>query len=78
MYQKDTPIIRYGQKTLNSCCFSSLASAFSIIKNFKAENDISILIKESLDNEVGNRINFANGIMLNNREIKVKLGCIIN
>ena len=25
MYKKDAPIIRYFEKTLNSCCFSSLA-----------------------------------------------------
>ena len=31
MYQKDAPIIRYCQKTFNSCCFSSLASGFASI-----------------------------------------------
>ena len=36
MYQKDVPIIIYFQKTLNSCCFSSLASDFASIKHFKA------------------------------------------
>ena len=45
MFQKDALIIRYCQKTLNSCCFSSLASAFASIKHFKAENAISICIK---------------------------------
>ena len=59
-FQKDAPIIRYCQKTLNSCCFSSLASAFAGIKHFKAENAISIRIKESLKSEVGNCIHFAN------------------
>ena len=45
MFQKDAPIISYCQKTLNSCCFSSLESAFASIKHFKAANDIYIRIK---------------------------------
>ena len=45
MFQKDAPIIRYFQKTLNSCCLSSLASAFASINHFKYENAISIHIK---------------------------------
>ena len=36
IYQKDAPIIIYCEKTLNSCCFSSLSSAFAIIKHFKS------------------------------------------
>ena len=60
MFHKDAPILSYCQKKLNSCCFSSLASAFASIKHFKAENTISIHIKESLKIEVGNRIDFAN------------------
>ena len=67
MFHKDTPILSYCQKTLNSCCFSSLASAFASIKYFKAENAISILIKESFKSEVVNRIDFANEIMLNHK-----------
>ena len=67
MFHKDTPILRYCQKTLNSCCFSSLEPAFDSIKYFKAENAISIRIKEALESEVGNRIHFANEIMLNNK-----------
>ena len=30
-FQNDAPIIKYCQKTLSSCCFSSLASAFDSI-----------------------------------------------
>ena len=67
---KDAPILSYCQKTLNSCCFSSLASAFASDKHFKAVNAISIRIKESLKSEVGNRIHFANDIMLNNKRNK--------
>ena len=46
MFHKDAPILSYCKKTLNICCFNSLASAFASIKHFKAENAISIRIKE--------------------------------
>ena len=62
MFHKDAPILSYCQKTLNSCCLSILASDFASIKQFKAENAISIRIKESLKIEVGNHIDFANEI----------------
>ena len=55
---------------MNSCCFSSLASAFAIIKHFKSENAISIRVKELLKIEVGNRIHFSNEIMLKNKRNK--------
>ena len=55
---------------MNSCCFSSLASAFTSIKHFKAKNAISIRIKESLKSEVGNRIYFANDMMLKHKRNK--------
>ena len=44
MFHKDAPILSYCQKTLNSCCFSSLSSAFASNKHFKAANSISIRI----------------------------------
>ena len=55
---------------MNSCCFSSLASAFASIKHFKAENAISIRINESFKSELGNRIDFANEIMINHKRNK--------
>ena len=67
MFHKDAPIISYCQKTLNSRCFISLASAFDSNKHFKAANAISIRIKKSLKSEVGNCIDFANEIMLNHK-----------
>ena len=70
MFQKDAPILSYFQKKLNSCCFSSLASAFASIKNFKAKIALSIHIKESMQIEVRNCIHFANIIMLNNKRNK--------
>ena len=48
-FQNDAPILSYCQKTLNSCCFSSLASAFASIKYFKAANAIAMQIEESLN-----------------------------
>ena len=45
IFHKDAPILGYCQKMLNSCYFSSSASAFASIKHFKAGNDISIRIK---------------------------------
>ena len=70
MFHKDAPILSYFQKTLNSCCFGSLASAFASNKHFKADNAISIRIKESLKSELGNRIYFANEIILNHKRNK--------
>ena len=70
MFHKDSPILSFCQKILNSCCFSSLASAFYSNKHFKAANYISIRIKESLKSEVGNCIDFANEIMLNRKRNK--------
>ena len=37
----DAPMLKYRQNTLNSCCFSSLLSAFDSINQIKAFNDIS-------------------------------------
>ena len=39
-FQNDDPILKFCQKILNSCCFSSLASAFASIIQFNATNDI--------------------------------------
>ena len=63
MFHKDAPILSYCQKSLNSCCLSSLASAFASINQSKAADDISLRIKESLKSEVRNRIHFATDIM---------------
>ena len=70
MFHKDAPILSYCQKTLNNCCFSSLASAFASNKHIKAANAIYIRIKDSLKNEAGNHIDFANEIMLNRKRNK--------
>ena len=54
------------------CCFSSLASRFASIEQNKSENAISLRIEESLESEVGNRIDFANAIMKNEKKLKVE------
>ena len=70
VFHKDAPILSYRKKSLNSCCFSSLASAFASINHFKAAAAISLRIKESLKSEVGNRIHFATDNMINNKRNK--------
>ena len=47
-FQNDAPILKYCQISLNSCCFSSLASSFASINHNNAANAISLCIKESL------------------------------
>ena len=44
-FQNDAPILKYCQKSLNSCCFSILASAFASINHKNAANAISLRIK---------------------------------
>ena len=61
-FHNDAPILKYCQKSLNSCCFSTLESDFVSIKKIKATNAISLRIKESLMSKVGNPIYFANAI----------------
>ena len=62
-FQNDAPILKYCQKSLNICRFSTLESAFASINHKKASNDISLRIEEYLECEQGNRIDFANAIL---------------
>ena len=62
-FQNDAPIFKYCQKSLNSCCISSLASEYNSINHNRDVNAISSHIEESLESEVGNRIDFANDIL---------------
>ena len=55
---------------MNSCCLSSLASAFASINHNAADNAISMRIEESLKSEVGYRIDFANDILNNQKRNK--------
>ena len=45
-FQNDAPILKHFPKTLNSCCFSSLASAFASINHNAVANTISTCIEE--------------------------------
>ena len=67
VFHKYAPTLIYRQKSLNSCCFSSLASDFASINQIKAADAISLRIKESLKSEVRNRIHFATDIMQNKK-----------
>ena len=73
----DAPMIKYFQKLFNSYCFSSLASDFSSIKQTKSSNDISLRIEESFKSKMGNRIDFADAILKNEKQLKVNQDCII-
>ena len=66
----DAPILKYCQKSLNICCFSSLSSDLVIIKQIKAANDIPLCIEESLKSEVSNRIDFENTILKDEKKLK--------
>ena len=37
-FRIDAPILKYCHTSLNSCCFSSLASAFATINHSNADN----------------------------------------
>ena len=61
-FHNNAPMLKYCQKSLNSCCFSTLASSVVSIKQIKAINAISFHIEESLKSKVDNCIDFANVI----------------
>ena len=45
-FHNDAPMLKYCHKSLNSRCFSSLASYFASIEKTKSTNYISLLIEE--------------------------------
>ena len=67
------PLINYHQKTYNSCCLSSLASAFNCVNDKWDVPAFVNSIEESLTLEkenCKNIIHFANAIMSSRRKIK--------
>ena len=72
-FHNDAPILKYCQKSLNRCCFSSLASDFVSIKQIKNTNAISLRTEESLKSKMGNRIDVENAILRNEKKIKGEL-----
>ena len=77
-FHSNVPMLKYCQESLNSCCFSSLSSSFASINQTNAVNAIEMLIKESLNSEVGNHIYFANSILKNESKLKLNKKCIIS
>ena len=69
-FQNDAPILKYCQKSFNRFCFSSLDSAFVIIKHIKAATAISLRVEDSLKSKVGNCIDFPNAILKNENTFK--------
>ena len=69
-FRNDAPMLKYRQRLFNSCCFSSLSSAFDIIKQTKAANDISLRIEESLKSKMDNRIDFVNTVLKNENKLR--------
>ena len=76
-FHNDAPMLKYCQKSFNICCLSSLESEFASIEQTKASNDVSLRIGESLKSEVGNRIDFANAILKNEKKLKANQEFII-
>ena len=64
------PVIKYHQKTYNSCCLSSLASAFHYIGDNRNVPELLNSLEESLNlqtEDCKNIIHFTNAIMTNRR-----------
>ena len=67
------PVIKYHQKSSNSCCLSILASAFKYIFENRAAHSLVNSIGESFTlktEKFNNTIHFANDIMKNRRKKK--------
>ena len=70
-------MLKYCQKSLNGCVFSSLLSSLASILKTKDRNAILFRIEEYLRSEVGNCIDFDNAIFRNEKQLKAKKECII-
>ena len=69
----EAPLTKYHQKSLNSCCLSSLESAFNCIGDNRDVTSLVNIIEESLNLQMEifkSIINFSNTIMKNIRRIK--------
>ena len=62
-------MLKYCQKSFNSCYFSILASYFASIEK-KADNSKSLSIEETLTIEMGHRNDFTNAILKNEKKLK--------
>ena len=66
-FHSKASMLKYCQKSLNRCCFSSSESSFYSINQNKSANAIVMRIEESLTIQVGNRIDFTNTILKNKK-----------
>ena len=67
-FRIEAPLIKYHQKYSNSCCLSSLASAFHCIGGNRSVTDLVNRIEESLTlqtEKFNSIIHIANSIMKN-------------
>ena len=72
-FRKEAPLIKYYQRSSNSCCLSSLASSFHCIGENRAVTSLVNRNEESLTIHTEifkSRNNFANYIMENRRKIE--------
>ena len=72
-FRTEAPLIKYHQKIYNSCCLSSLASAFHFIGDDRVVTSVVNCIEESLTlqtEKFKDIIHLANAIMTYMREIK--------
>ena len=66
MFHPEAPVLKYHQKSSNSCCLSSLASDFHIIGDNMAVDSLANHIEDSLalkKDRFRKRIDFSNNIM---------------
>ena len=66
-FHNNDPMLKYGQKFFNCYSFSSLELSFASIEQTKVNNAIALRIEKSLENKMGNRIDFVNAILKNEK-----------
>ena len=63
-------MLKYRQKSLNSCFFGKLALEFATMEQTKPANDLSLRIEDSLKSKIGNNIDFTNYVLKNEKQSK--------
>ena len=66
VFHPEAPVLKYHQNSSNSCCLSSLASAFHSIGEYRAATALENRIEYSLTLQTDifrNKIDFANDIL---------------
>ena len=73
IFHPSAPVLKYHQKSSNSCCLSSLLSTFYIIGDDRDVTDLVNFVEESLTlqtDKFSNIVHFDNSIMTNRMHIK--------